>query len=146
MASTTEWMGLLLNTPMGKRSGGLMTSVTAWMALLWNTLMEARSGGFLGCARNKTEMLGINGMRWYIATALECSSVVVDTMSWRGMITHEKEKNGWIKTLYRKVKHRLDGPAVECADGTKTWWINGKRHRADGPAVGYADGQKEWDV
>ena len=91
-------------------------------------------------------MLGIDGMRWYMAIALECSSVVVDTMSWRGMITHEKEKNGWIKTLYRKVKHRLDGPAVECADGTKTWWVDGKPHRLDGPAVECADGSKFWWV
>ena len=26
--------------------------------------------------------------------------------------------------------HRLDGPAIEYADGTKSWWLNGKRHRS----------------
>ena len=31
--------------------------------------------------------------------------------------------------------HREDGPAVEYADGTKVWLINGLRHREDGPAV-----------
>ena len=31
--------------------------------------------------------------------------------------------------------HRVDGPAVEYADGTKVWLINGLRHREDGPAV-----------
>jgi hypothetical protein len=25
--------------------------------------------------------------------------------------------------------HREDGPAAEYGDGTKEWWINGKRHR-----------------
>jgi hypothetical protein len=40
--------------------------------------------------------------------------------------------------------HRVDGPAVEYADGHKSWWINNKYHRADGPAVVYADGHKSW--
>jgi len=41
------------------------------------------------------------------------------------------------------ILHREDGPAVECADGYKAWWINNKRHREDGPAVEYC-GHKEW--
>ena len=40
--------------------------------------------------------------------------------------------------------HRDDGPAVEWADGSKEWWLNGNLHREDGPAVEYADGYKEW--
>ena len=40
--------------------------------------------------------------------------------------------------------HRLDGPAVERADGTKEWWVDGKRHRLDGPAVEWANGYKSW--
>jgi hypothetical protein len=40
--------------------------------------------------------------------------------------------------------HREDGPAVECADGSKYWYLNDKRHREDGPAVEYADGTKHW--
>lgn len=27
-------------------------------------------------------------------------------------------------------------------DGTKTWYLNGKRHREDGPAIEFADGTK----
>jgi hypothetical protein len=40
--------------------------------------------------------------------------------------------------------HREDGPAVEWADGTKFWWLNGKYHREDGPAVEYSNGTKIW--
>tara|TARA_R100001086_G_scaffold224634_1_gene142667 strand:- start:110 stop:352 length:243 start_codon:yes stop_codon:yes gene_type:complete len=29
-------------------------------------------------------------------------------------------------------------------NGTKQWWINGKRHREDGPAVDWSDGTKQW--
>jgi hypothetical protein len=43
-------------------------------------------------------------------------------------------------------RHRLDGPAFECAGGYKEWWVNNKLHRLDGPAVEYADGYKEWYV
>ena len=42
--------------------------------------------------------------------------------------------------------HRLDGPAVEWADGSKEWLVNDERHRLDGPACEYADGQREWRV
>ena len=40
--------------------------------------------------------------------------------------------------------HRLDGPAVIWADGTKFWHQNGRRHRTDGPAAIWANGTKEW--
>ncbi len=33
--------------------------------------------------------------------------------------------------------HRTNGPAVEYADGSGSWYLNGKRHRLDGPAVDY---------
>ena len=29
-------------------------------------------------------------------------------------------------------------------NGTKEWWINGKRHREDGPAIEYASSSKHW--
>ena len=46
---------------------------------------------------------------------------------------------------YRNGKrHREDGPAIECANGTKEWYLNGKRHREDGPAIEYSDGAKYW--
>ena len=42
------------------------------------------------------------------------------------------------------ILHREDGPAVEYANGYKSWWLNGVRHREDGPAIEYANGRKEW--
>jgi hypothetical protein len=42
--------------------------------------------------------------------------------------------------------HREDGPAVECINGTKAYYINGKRHRVDGPAVEYADESKHYYI
>ena len=43
-------------------------------------------------------------------------------------------------------RHREDGPAVEWSNGTKEWYINGKRYREDGPAVEWADGAKFWFI
>ena len=42
--------------------------------------------------------------------------------------------------------HRLDGPAVERANGDKEWYVEGKCHRLDGPAIEWASGHKEWYV
>ena len=42
--------------------------------------------------------------------------------------------------------HRLDGPAVEWANGTKSWWVNGQCHRLAGPAYEVANGDKVWLV
>ena len=42
--------------------------------------------------------------------------------------------------------HRLDGPAYEESDGSKSWWVQGQRHRLDGPAIEWSDGSKEWWV
>jgi hypothetical protein len=42
--------------------------------------------------------------------------------------------------------HRLDGPAIEMADGSKEWYVDGKVHRLDGPAFEYADGHKAWYI
>ena len=40
--------------------------------------------------------------------------------------------------------HRIDGPAVELANGSKAWWLNDKLHREDGPAIEWANGTNEW--
>lgn len=40
--------------------------------------------------------------------------------------------------------HRVGGPAVIKADGTKEWWLDGKRSNPDGPAIERPDGSKEW--
>ena len=42
------------------------------------------------------------------------------------------------------LRHREDGPAIEYASGSKSWWKNGQLHREDGPAREYADGSKYW--
>jgi len=41
-------------------------------------------------------------------------------------------------------RHCEHGPAIEHADGDKYWYLNGKRHCEHGPAIEYADGTKEW--
>jgi hypothetical protein len=40
--------------------------------------------------------------------------------------------------------HRVDGPAVDCTNGSKYWYQYGNRHRVDGPAVETARGHQEW--
>ena len=40
--------------------------------------------------------------------------------------------------------HRLDGPAVEFANGTKEYFVEGKWHRLDGPAREWPDGYNEY--
>ena len=52
--------------------------------------------------------------------------------------------NGTKEWFLNGKRHREDGPAVEKANGTKVWYLNGKRHREDGPAVEWANGDKVW--
>lgn len=47
----------------------------------------------------------------------------------------------WWKGVYR---HRINGPAVEYADGTCIWIRHNVRHRDDGPAVILPDGSCKW--
>ena len=42
--------------------------------------------------------------------------------------------------------HREDGPACEYSNGSRHWYINGKKHREDGPATEYSDGSKMWYI
>ena len=42
--------------------------------------------------------------------------------------------------------HRTDGPALEYADGSKSWYQNGEYHRTDGPAIEWFNGHFEWWV
>ena len=39
--------------------------------------------------------------------------------------------------------HRQHGSALECANGTKHWFLNGQSHRTDGPAI-EANGYTTW--
>ena len=50
----------------------------------------------------------------------------------------------WYKDAKGTVLHRTDGPAIEWANGYKSWWLNGRLHRTTGPAIEYADGSKNW--
>jgi hypothetical protein len=52
----------------------------------------------------------------------------------------------YYKDKKKTIQHRIDGPALESADGDKAWWVNGKSHRNDGPAVEFAEGDKSWYV
>lgn len=42
------------------------------------------------------------------------------------------------------IYHRLDGPAVQAANGYQAWYKDGKYHREGGPAVTYNDGTHAW--
>ena len=42
------------------------------------------------------------------------------------------------------ILHREDGPAIEYANGSKVWYLDGKRHREDGPAVEGSSRYKAW--
>src|SRR3972149_3439960 len=99
----------------------------------------------------QSEMLGITGMRWYFAVALEGNRMGVDTLSWRGVVIIRKKTkqahgspSSW---YYRHELHRLDGPAeIWVPTGLrsiKTWYVNGMKHRLDGPARGYGNGAEE---
>jgi hypothetical protein len=55
-----------------------------------------------------------------------------------------KVDNNGTKSWYLNGKrHREDGPAIEYTNGDKEWWINDKRHREDGPAI-ESNGSKFW--
>jgi len=58
-------------------------------------------------------------------------------------------KNGskfYYKDPEMTMLHRTDGPAVEWDDGSKIWYVDGKKHRLDGPASEWANGSKSWYV
>lgn len=52
----------------------------------------------------------------------------------------------WYKDAKCTVLHRLNGPAIEYADGSKMWYVDGKLHRTDGPAIEWCDGSKWWYI
>ena len=62
-------------------------------------------------------------------------------MSEPKLIVYPNGDKGWYLNGQR---HRLDGPALETADGRKYWYLNGQLHRLDGPAIEWANGRKRW--
>jgi len=59
-------------------------------------------------------------------------------------ILTEDEYGNKYWTKKNGLLHRLDGPAIEWANGHKEWYKNGWIHRLGGPAVEHVDGRKEW--
>jgi len=55
-------------------------------------------------------------------------------------ITNKHETKRWYDSDGKW--HREDGPAIEWADGNKSWYKHGKRHREGGPACDGANGYK----
>ncbi len=56
------------------------------------------------------------------------------------IINQDTSNKEW---YYNGILHRIDGPAIEYANGDKEWYFEGKKHRIDGPAVEYANGDKK---
>ena len=52
--------------------------------------------------------------------------------------------NGTKEWYLNGKRHREDGPANEYANGDKEWFLNGELHREDGPAIEDANGNKRW--
>jgi hypothetical protein len=60
-------------------------------------------------------------------------------------LTVETDEEG--TTTYRNAEdelHNPDGPAIACANGGKSYWINDQLHNANGPALVYANGYKAY--
>jgi len=58
-----------------------------------------------------------------------------------GCLINNDNDKAWFKN---GLKHREDGPAIDCVIGNRWWYKNGKNHREDGPAIEFADGDKQW--
>lgn len=59
----------------------------------------------------------------------------------------EVNSNGtkYWKNTQGQLHRGEDKPAIECANGDKEWYHNGKRHReGDQPAIECTNGNKEW--
>ena len=53
----------------------------------------------------------------------------------------------WKDFNYNLTFHRIGGnPAIEYNDGTKVWYVNGKKHRTNGPAVIKSNGLMYWFI
>ena len=53
-------------------------------------------------------------------------------------------ENGTKHWFLNGKRHREDGPAIEWSNGDKEWFLNGKLHREDGPAIECVNGDKVW--
>ena len=51
----------------------------------------------------------------------------------RGFTGVKTDENGAKVWYVDGKRHRVDGPAVELADGSKAWWVNDKLIKKEGP-------------
>ena len=75
----------------------------------------------------------------------EFNKEVAEMNEYKSQITTDESGSKYWKNA-EGLYHREDGPAIEWANGTKEWYLNGKLHRADGPAIEFANGSKAWYV
>lgn len=59
-------------------------------------------------------------------------------------IMMDEEKTVWYKSEEDRIIHRMDGPAVEWADGTIEYWEEGEYHRVGDPAIIESNGTQEY--
>ena len=57
-------------------------------------------------------------------------------------VTHSNNTTRWFQDPNMTIRHRLNGPAVICSDGTKLWYRLNCLHREDGPAIETKNGHK----
>jgi hypothetical protein len=56
------------------------------------------------------------------------------------------DNNGTKYWYINGKRHRTDGPAIEDSNGYTAWYINDELHRTDGPAIEHSDGTKYWYI
>jgi len=54
-------------------------------------------------------------------------------------------KTTWLSPITEKIS-RVDGPAIEWADGSQYWYLNGQVHRLDGPALVFPSGKVSYYI
>ena len=60
--------------------------------------------------------------------------------------TYTEINDGTKEWYINGKRHREDGPAIIWADGEMRWWIDGHLHREDGPAIIKPNGEKRWYI
>ena len=69
----------------------------------------------------------------------------LDTLAEELTLRREVSEFGMIQYLNCNDElHRVNGPALIYANGTKYWFQNGKMHRLGGPAVTHVNGTRLW--
>lgn len=70
----------------------------------------------------------------------------VEYRYWARFYDEIRSVGSYVIYLRHNKKHRVDGPAIESANGDKEWYVNDKCHRTDGPAIVRANGSKVWRI